>query len=100
MRSTQLLVGLGLLVANGFFVAVEFALLASRRTKLEAMADGGSTSARLAVGSMRRLNLQLAGAQLGVTMAPGATLTTRIPLGANSRAAVSISSFMPPLLAQ
>jgi CBS domain containing-hemolysin-like protein len=69
VRTTQLLVGLGLLVANGFFVAVEFALLASRRTKLESMAEAGSTSARLAVGSMRRLNLQLAGAQLGVTMA-------------------------------
>jgi CBS domain containing-hemolysin-like protein len=69
MRTTQLLVGVALLFANGIFVAVEFALLASRRTKLEAMAEGGSASARLAVGSMRRLNLQLAGAQLGVTMA-------------------------------
>ena len=58
-----------LLVANGFFVAVEFALIASRRTKLEAMAERGSARARLAVGSMRNLNLQLAGAQLGITMA-------------------------------
>jgi CBS domain containing-hemolysin-like protein len=66
---TQLLVAVGLLVANGFFVAVEFALLASRRTKLEAMAEEGSARARTAIGSMRRLNLQLAGAQLGVTMA-------------------------------
>ena len=69
MRTTQLLVGLALLVANGFFVAVEFALLASRRTKLEAMAEAGNTRAKLAIGSMRRLNVQLAGAQLGVTMA-------------------------------
>jgi CBS domain containing-hemolysin-like protein len=66
---SQLLVFAGLLVANGFFVAVEFALLASRRTKLEAMAEAGSARARLAIGSMRNLNLQLAGAQLGVTMA-------------------------------
>ena len=69
MRSTQLLVGAVLLVANGFFVAVEFALLASRRTKLEAMAEGGNARARLAIGSMRHLNVQLAGAQLGITMA-------------------------------
>jgi CBS domain containing-hemolysin-like protein len=69
MRSTQLLVGVALLVANGFFVAVEFALLASRRTKLEAMAEAGNTRAKLAIGSMRHLNVQLAGAQLGVTMA-------------------------------
>lgn len=58
-----------LLAANGFFVAVEFALLASRRTKLEGMAEQGSARARLAVRSMRNLNLQLAGAQLGITMA-------------------------------
>lgn len=69
MRGPQLLVGLLLLVANGFFVAVEFSLMASRRTKLEALAEAGSSRARVAVGSMRHLNLQLAGAQLGVTMA-------------------------------
>ena len=65
----DLLVVLALLVANGFFVAVEFALIASRRTKLEAMAEQGSARARLAVRSMRHLNVQLAGAQLGITMA-------------------------------
>jgi len=65
----ELLLAVLLLVANGFFVAVEFALMASRRTKLEAMAEHGSAPARLALGSMRHLNLQLAGAQLGITMA-------------------------------
>jgi CBS domain containing-hemolysin-like protein len=69
MIARNLLLALVLLVANGFFVAVEFALIASRRTKLEAMAADGSTAARLALGSMRHLNLQLAGAQLGITMA-------------------------------
>jgi CBS domain containing-hemolysin-like protein len=65
----DLLLMLALLLANGFFVAVEFALIASRRTKLEAMAERGSARARIAVGSMRHLNVQLAGAQLGITMA-------------------------------
>lgn len=69
MIARNLLVMLALLVANGFFVAVEFALIASRRTKLEAMAERGSARARIAVGSMRHLNVQLAGAQLGITMA-------------------------------
>ena len=69
MTAANLLFGLVLLAANGFFVAVEFALLASRRTKLEAMAEDGSARARMALASMRHLNLQLAGAQLGVTMA-------------------------------
>jgi len=67
--TTSLLLALLLLLANGFFVAVEFALIASRRTKLEALADDGSSRARLALGSMGHLNLQLAGAQLGITMA-------------------------------
>ncbi|MGH9273874.1 MAG: hemolysin family protein [Acidimicrobiales bacterium] len=69
MTARNLVLAFALLVANGFFVAVEFALIASRRTKLEAMAEEGSTRARLALGSMRHLNLQLAGAQLGITMA-------------------------------
>ena len=69
MTVTRLLLTVALLVANGFFVAVEFALIASRRTKLEEMAEAGSARARVAIGSMRNLNLQLAGAQLGITMA-------------------------------
>lgn len=69
MTARNLVLAFALLVANGFFVAVEFALIASRRTKLEAMAANGSTRARLALGSMRHLNIQLAGAQLGITMA-------------------------------
>ncbi|MGH9086181.1 MAG: hemolysin family protein [Acidimicrobiales bacterium] len=69
MTVTRLALTVALLVANGFFVAVEFALIASRRTKLEEMAEAGSARARIAIGSMRNLNLQLAGAQLGITMA-------------------------------
>jgi CBS domain containing-hemolysin-like protein len=65
----NLLLTLVLLLANGFFVAVEFALIASRRTKLEALAEDGSAQARMALTAMRDLNLQLAGAQLGITMA-------------------------------
>jgi CBS domain containing-hemolysin-like protein len=67
--TVNLLLSLFLLLANGFFVAVEFALIASRRTKLESLAEDGSARARVALGSMRHLNLQLAGAQLGITMA-------------------------------
>jgi CBS domain containing-hemolysin-like protein len=69
MIARNLLFAFVLLLANGFFVAVEFALIASRRTKLEAMVEQGSARARIAVGSMRHLNVQLAGAQLGITMA-------------------------------
>ncbi|MCU1352000.1 MAG: hypothetical protein JWM05_1209 [Acidimicrobiales bacterium] len=58
-----------LILANGFFVAVEFALITSRRSKLEGLAEAGSRSARLALDASHELSLQLAGAQLGVTMA-------------------------------
>ena len=38
-----------LLLANGFFVAVEFALVRARRTRLEAMARTGDRLARIAL---------------------------------------------------
>jgi CBS domain containing-hemolysin-like protein len=59
-----------LLVANGFFVAVEFALLASRVSRLEPMADRTDDArAAAALEAVRDLQPMLAGAQLGITMA-------------------------------
>lgn len=69
MTAWLLLVAVGLLVANAFFVAVEFALIASRRTALEPLAEHGDRRARRALGFTSDLNLQLAGSQLGITMA-------------------------------
>lgn len=58
-----------LLALNGAFVALEFALVGARHSRLEPLAAQGRRSAVLAVGAMRRLNLQLAGSQLGITLA-------------------------------
>ena len=58
-----------LLVVNGFFVATEFSLLAARRDRIEAEADGGRWSAAVALRSMGSLGTMLAGSQLGITMA-------------------------------
>jgi CBS domain containing-hemolysin-like protein len=69
VSGTALLIGLGLLIANGFFVAAEFALLAARRSRLEQMAAEGSRSAAHAISAVRELSLMLAAAQLGITMA-------------------------------
>lgn len=55
-----------LLVANGFFVAAEFAFTAARREVLERM---HSRSARAAVSAMTELSNTLAGAQVGITLA-------------------------------
>jgi CBS domain containing-hemolysin-like protein len=57
-----------LLLANGFFVGAEFALIASRQSKIESMAEGGTRSARIAQKLIRELTLALAGAQLGITI--------------------------------
>jgi CBS domain containing-hemolysin-like protein len=57
-----------LLVLNGFFVAAEFALLASRRSRLEQLAADGDRRAGHALAGRRELTLMLAGAQLGITM--------------------------------
>ncbi len=58
-----------LLAINGFFVALEFALVGSRSSRLEPMADAGDRSATRALAAMRELSVQLAGAQLGITIA-------------------------------
>lgn len=57
-----------LLVANAFFVAAEFALVASRAPRLEA-GDADDRANRLALAAVRDLQRQLAGCQLGITMA-------------------------------
>jgi CBS domain containing-hemolysin-like protein len=57
-----------LLAGNGFFVAAEFALVASKRHRLEQAAAGGSRAAAAALAGSRQLSLMLAGAQLGITL--------------------------------
>ncbi|MHA6618723.1 hemolysin family protein [Pseudonocardia sp. DLS-67] len=57
-----------LLVAlSAFFVAIEFALVAARRYRLEEAA-ATSASARAALRSARDLSMLLAGSQLGITL--------------------------------
>ncbi|MCP3857935.1 MAG: HlyC/CorC family transporter [Actinomycetia bacterium] len=58
-----------LLALNAFFVGYEFALIAARRARMESMAADGNRRARAAVGALSDLRIQLAGVQLGITMA-------------------------------
>ena len=62
-----LLAAVFLLLANGFFVGAEFALVAARRGKIEQLTRG-SDRAAMALRSMQELSFTLAGAQLGITM--------------------------------
>lgn len=58
-----------LLLLNGFFVAAEFALVRSRRTRLESMARGGDRLARVALKATSNLPRMLSASQLGITLA-------------------------------
>ena len=58
-----------LLLFNGFFVAAEFALVRSRRTRLEAMARTGDAKARIALRATGMLPRLLSASQLGITLA-------------------------------
>ncbi|MBK7722505.1 MAG: HlyC/CorC family transporter [Austwickia sp.] len=66
--ATALAVSVLLLVANAFFVAAEFAVIAAKRHRLEEAAAAGDRLARTAVRNARDLSMCLAGAQLGITL--------------------------------
>jgi CBS domain containing-hemolysin-like protein len=68
--SVLLLVLLALLIAiNGFFVAAEFALVRSRRGKLEQAAEEGEAGAEAVVEQLDRIDESLSACQIGVTIA-------------------------------
>ncbi len=65
----QLVVAVLLLIANGLFVAYEFAVIVAKKSEFEADAAAGKRSAVMATHAFSEVSLQLAGAQLGITMA-------------------------------
>lgn len=58
-----------LVLLNAFFVGAEFALVRSRRTRLEAMTRTGDWKARLALRATTNIGKLLSASQLGVTLA-------------------------------
>jgi CBS domain containing-hemolysin-like protein len=64
---TKVLITALLLLGNAFFVGSEFALIASRRTVIEPLAET-SRRARWALSAMNQIPLMIAGAQLGITV--------------------------------
>jgi CBS domain containing-hemolysin-like protein len=65
----RILVIVLLLLLNGFFVAAEFALVRSRRTRLESMVRGGDRLARIVLKATSNLARMLSASQLGITLA-------------------------------
>jgi CBS domain containing-hemolysin-like protein len=60
---------LGLVALNGYFVAVEFAIVAVRRTRIDRLAVEGNATARVALKLMDNPGRVIAASQLGITMA-------------------------------
>src|SRR2546428_5911901 len=57
-----------LVVANGFFVAAEYAFVRVRKTQLDEIAQQGSARARLASRVLDRLDQYISASPLGVTL--------------------------------
>jgi CBS domain containing-hemolysin-like protein len=58
-----------LILVNAFFVIAEYALVRSRRARLEAMAEEGQRGARLALSQIDNIGDYIAACQVGITMA-------------------------------
>lgn len=58
-----------LLALNGYFVAIEFALVAVRKTRVEEMVNAGLRGAKAVEAAQTHLNRSIAAAQLGITLA-------------------------------
>ncbi|WP_432250152.1 hemolysin family protein [Streptomyces sanyensis] len=68
MSALHLVFALLLVVANGFFVGAEFALVSVRRSQIEPLAAQGSARARRVVHGLENLPEMMAAAQFGITV--------------------------------
>ncbi len=57
-----------LVLANGFFVASEFALVGVRRSRIATLADAGNRRAKLLLELVDNLNAYISATQLGITL--------------------------------
>ncbi len=67
--STMILLAIGMVILNGFFVAAEFALVKVRVSQINAMVSEGLPFAKTAKWLVDRLDHSLSACQLGITMA-------------------------------
>src|SRR2546429_4726910 len=76
------LLALFLVLANGFFVAAEYAFVRVRSTQVDELAAAGSARAKLVKRIEERLAKYISAAQLGVTLSSPAICWIREPPGA------------------
>ncbi|MGH7703550.1 MAG: CNNM domain-containing protein, partial [Gemmatimonadales bacterium] len=60
---------IGLVLANAFFVAAEFALVGARKTRLDEMIQHGDRKAILARRAVQSLDRYISATQIGITLA-------------------------------
>jgi CBS domain containing-hemolysin-like protein len=66
--TVKLLAVVFLVLGNGFFVASEFALVAVRKSRIEALAAEGNNSAERLLNLLNNLNAYISATQLGITL--------------------------------
>jgi CBS domain containing-hemolysin-like protein len=69
MTAALLVLLLVLIAINGVFVAAEFALVRSRRSRLEQLASEGNRRATVVLGQLDQIDEYLSACQVGITMA-------------------------------
>ena len=68
MNGLKLIFAAALIAVNAFFVIAEYALVRSRRARLELMRDEGAKGAGLALEQLGSINEYISAVQIGVTM--------------------------------
>jgi CBS domain containing-hemolysin-like protein len=69
MGYLEILLIAGLIVINGFFVSVEFALVKVRATQIDQLVEQGNWAAKLTSKALDRLDFYLSACQIGITVA-------------------------------
>ena len=68
MNGLKLILAAVLVAINAFFVIAEYALVRSRRARLEVMRDEGVRGSALALEQLQSINEYISAVQIGVTM--------------------------------
>lgn len=69
MKALLVILAAVLILVNAFFVIAEYALVRSRRTRLQALAEDGARGAKLALKQIDEIGDYIAACQVGITMA-------------------------------
>ncbi len=69
MGYLEILLIAGLIVINGYFVSVEFALVKVRATQIDQLVEQGNWAAKLTSKALDRLDFYLSACQIGITVA-------------------------------